>query len=245
MRSAGTRRTGSPSPARRGSWRREHLLGSPEAGRGLLERFLSHETETAASTFVPAAFELSFGLPVAGDCDPASTPDAVAIPLGGTDGEVLHIRGRIDRVDRLPDGRFLITDYKTGSSHPLLKDIVAGKALQLPLYLRAVETLTGMEGVAGSYYTLKRGEIRNKPVFWDNGLKEQFRCFPGGSRSGVEDVRALVETSLAHASRYLKGIRSGCFTPRSDPGPCPGYCDFKTVCRFDSLRLLAATEEVE
>jgi len=222
---------------------KEHLVGSPHVGRGLLERFLAHETKTASSTFVPHAFELSFGLPVAaGTCDPASTPDAVAIPLNGTDGEVVRIRGRVDRIDCLPDGRFLIADYKTGSSHPSLRDIEAGKAFQLPLYLRAVETLTAMQGVAGCYYTLRRGEIRNKPVFWDTSLKEQFKPFSVSSRSGVEDVRALVDTSLAHLSRCLEGIRSGWFAPRSDPGPCPGYCDFKTVCRFDSLRLLATAE---
>lgn len=222
---------------------KEHLVGSPHVGRGLLERFLTHERETASSTFVPHAFELSFGLPVAaGTCDPASTPDAIAIPLNGTDGEVVRIRGRIDRIDRLPDGRFLIADYKTGSSHPSLRDIEAGRAFQLPLYLRAVETLTAMQGVAGCYYTLRRGEIRNKPVFWDASLKEQFKPFSGSSRSGVPDVRALVDTSLAHVSRCLEGIRSGWFAPRSDPGPCPAYCDFKTVCRFDSLRLLATGE---
>ena len=221
---------------------KEHLVGSPHVGRGLLERFLTHETETASSTFVPHAFEFSFGLPVAaGTCDPASTPDAVAIPLNGTDGEVVRIRGRIDRIDRLPDGRFLIVDYKTGS-HPSLRDIEAGKAFQLPLYLRAVETLTAMQGVAGCYYTLRRGEIRNRPVFWDASLKEQFKPFSVSSRSGVADVRALVDASLAHVSRCLEGIRSGWFAPRSDPGPCPGYCDFKTVCRFDSLRLLATAE---
>lgn len=222
---------------------KEHLVGSPHVGRGLLERFLTRERETASSTFVPHAFELSFGLPVAaGTCDPASTPDAIAIPLNGTGGEVVRIRGRIDRIDRLPDGRFLIADYKTGSSHPSLRDIEAGKAFQLPLYLRAVETLTAMQGVAGCYYILRHGEIRNRPVFWDASLKEQFKPFSGSSRSGVADVRALVDTSLAHVSRCLEGIRSGWFAPRSDPGPCPGYCDFKTVCRFDSLRLLATGE---
>jgi len=225
---------------------KEHLVGSPHVGPGLLERFLSHERETASSTFVPHAFELSFGLPVAaGTCDPASTPDAIAIPLNGTDSGVVRIRGRIDRIDRLPDGRFLIADYKTGSSHPSLRDIEAGKAFQLPLYLRAVETLTAMQGVAGCYYILRRREIRNKPVFWDASLKERFKPFSVSSRSSVEDVRALVDTSLAHVSHCLEGIRSGWFAPRSDPGPCPGYCDFKTVCRFDSLRLLAAGEVYE
>ncbi|MCM2465972.1 PD-(D/E)XK nuclease family protein [Methanoculleus oceani] len=217
---------------------KEHLLGSPAAGRGLLERFLRHEAEIAGSGLLPQAFEVSFGLPlVPGEVDAASTTDAVAIPLGG---ETIRLRGRVDRVDVLPDGRFTITDYKTGTSHPGLKDIAAGKALQLPLYLRAVETLTGMEGVAGTYYTLRRGEVRNRPVFWDAGLKDCFACFPGSRQGGVEDVRELVETALFWTKHYLAGIRGGCFPPRSDAGPCPGYCGFKTVCRFDALRLLNA-----
>lgn len=221
---------------------REHLLGSPAAGPGLLERFLRHETELAASGLLPQAFEVSFGLPVSpGEVDPVSTADAVAVPLGG---ETLRLRGRVDRVDVLPDGRFAITDYKTGTSHPALKDILTGRALQLPLYIRAVETLTGMKGVAGTYYTLKRGEVKNRPVFWDAAMKDCFGCFPGSRQSGVEDVRALVENSLARAKEYLAGIRGGCFPPRSDAGSCPDYCGFATVCRFDELRLLSTGGEV-
>ena len=215
---------------------REHLLGSPAAGPGLLERFLRHETELAVSGLLPQAFEVSFGLPVSpGEVDPVSIPDAVAVPLGD---EILRLRGRVDRVDVLPDGRFAITDYKTGTSHPALKDILAGRALQLPLYIRAVETLTGMQGVAGTYYTLRRGEVRNRPVFWDKAMKDCFVCFPGSRQSGVEDVRALVENALGWVEEYLAGIRSGRFPPRSDAGPCPRYCDFATICRFDDLRLL-------
>ncbi|MDN7023804.1 PD-(D/E)XK nuclease family protein [Methanoculleus sp. FWC-SCC1] len=219
---------------------RQHLLGSPEAGAGLLERFLCHEAAIAASGFVPDAFEVSFGLPIVpGTCDPGSTPDAVAVPLGD---EVVRIRGRVDRVDRLPDGRFLVTDYKTGSTHPGLREIASGRALQLPLYLRALETLTGTPGVAGTYYTLRRGTVQNKPVFRDADLATEFAAFPP-SRSGVADVRELVDASLAHVQRYLGGIRSGWFAPRSDPGPCPRYCDFQTVCRFDAMRLLEEEEE--
>ena len=217
---------------------KEHILGSPAAGKGVLERFLLHETDIAASRFVPHAFEVSFGLPlVPGEVDALSTPDAIAIPLGE---ETIRLRGRVDRVDVLTDGRFMITDYKTGSSHPRLRDIEAGRALQLPLYLLAVERLTGMEGVAGTYYTLRRGEVKNQPVFWDAGLQDCFACFPGSQRNGVEDVREVVRTALAWTQRYLSGIRAGCFPPRSDAGPCPAYCGFKTVCRFDALRLITA-----
>ena len=215
---------------------KEHLLGSPAVGRGLLERFLQHEVDTATSRFVPHAFEVSFGLPVVpGEVDAVSTPDTIMIPLGE---ETICLRGRVDRVDVLPEGRFMITDYKTGSSHPRLKDIEAGRALQLPLYLLAVETLTGMEGVAGTYYTLRRGEIRNQPIFWYAGLQDCFACFPGSSRSSVGDIRELVDVTLSWVQRYLSGMRAGRFPPRSDAGPCPAYCGFKTICRFDALRLL-------
>lgn len=220
---------------------KEHLLGSPAVGPGLLERFLRHEAETADAGLLPQAFEVSFGLPVAaGEVDPASIPDAVAIPLGG---ETLRLRGRIDRIDVLPGGRFVVTDYKTGSSRPRLEDVRAGRELQLPLYIRAVETLTGMQGVAGTCYTLRRRKVQNQPVFWDIDLKDCFAWFPGSRRTGVEDVRQLVETSLARVEDHLAGIRAGRFPPRSDADPCPGYCDFKTVCRFERLRLLAAGEE--
>ena len=221
---------------------KEHLLGSPAAGPGLLERFLRHEAAVVGSGLIPQAFEVSFGLPVtAGEADPASVPDAVAIALGcGT----LRLRGRIDRIDLLPGGRFVVTDYKTGSQRPTLGEVVAGRALQLPLYIRAVETLTGMQGIAGTCYTLRRGKVQNRPVFWDKAMKDCFTCFPGSRQSGVGDVRELVEASLARVKEHLAGIRGGRFPPRSDAGPCPGYCGFKTVCRFDSLRLLAAGGEV-
>jgi len=209
---------------------KEHLLGSPSAGRGLLERFLQHEMEIAASGLLPRAFEVSFGLPGA--------PGPVEIPIG--DGTI-RLRGRVDRVDVLPGGRFIITDYKTGSYHPRLSDIAAGKALQLPLYLLAVEKLTGMEGVAGTYYVIRRGEVRNRPVFRAAGLED---CFSGSRRNSLDDVREVVETALSWTERHLAGIRAGRFPPRSDTGSCPGYCGFRTVCRFNPLRLLVAGKEV-
>ena len=110
--------------------------------------------------------------------------------------------------------------------------------------MRAVEILTGMQGVAGTYYTIRRGDVRNRPVFWDKAMKDCFGCFPGSQQSGVEDIRALVEGSLARAGEYLAGIRGGRFPPRSDAGPCPVYCGFKTICRFDGLRLITAGGEV-
>ena len=53
----------------------------------------------------------------------------------------------------------------------------------------------------------------------------------------------LVDASLARVRDYLHGIRNGRFPPRQDAGPCPGYCGFATVCRFDGLREFSSCGE--
>lgn len=206
---------------------KEFLLGSSLAGPGLLERFIENELRLATSPLAPWAFEFSFGL---------SGEDAALIRLHEGSEETILLRGRIDRIDVAPDGVFMITDYKTGRTHRGLADVIAGKALQLPLYIRAVETLTGLTGAAGAYYTLRRDEIQIRPVFWDARRKAHFAVYPATSKSGVEDIHALIDASLARVRDYLRGIQGGRFHPRQDTGPCPAYCGFMTVCRFDALR---------
>ena len=206
---------------------KEFLLGSPLAGPGLLERFIESELRLAASSFSPRVFEFSFGYPAG---------ESLPIRLHGGSEETVLLRGRIDRIDVASDGAFMVIDYKTGSSRPNLKEITAGKALQLPLYIRAVETLTGLSGAAGAYYTLRRGEIRVRPVFWDKDREGHFAGYPVSRRNAVEDVRALVDASLARVEEYLHGIRGGWFPTRQDNDPCPGYCGFATICRYDALR---------
>ncbi len=218
------------------AWRvaKEFLLGSPLAGPGLLERFIESEVRLAASSFSPRVFEFSFGSPAG---------DAVPIRLHEGSEETVLLRGRIDRIDVAPDGAFMVIDYKTGSSRSNLADISAGKALQLPLYIRAVETLTGLPGAAGAYYTLRRGEIRIRPVFWDADRRDHFAGYPVTRKNAIEDVRALVDASLARVGEYLHGIRGGRFPTRQDTSPCPEYCGFATICRYDELREFSSVGE--
>ncbi len=217
---------------------KEFLLGSPLAGPGLLERFIESEMKLAASPLAPRAFEVSFGLPVG-----KGETDAVPIRLGEGPDETILLRGRIDRIDVAPDGVFMVTDYKTGRSHPNLEDVMTGRALQLPLYIRAIETLTGLSGAAGAYYTLRRGEVRARPIFWDAGREEHFAAYTRSRRGAVEDIRALVDASLAQVKDYLCGIRSGRFPPGQGAGSCPVYCGLATICRFDGLREFSSPGE--
>ena len=60
-----------------------------------------------------------------------------------------HLRGRVDRVDRLPDGGYELIDYKTGErkTEAELED-----DLQLALYRLAAREAWDLEAELGSYY---------------------------------------------------------------------------------------------
>ncbi|MCX6699125.1 MAG: PD-(D/E)XK nuclease family protein, partial [Methanomicrobiales archaeon] len=142
------------------------MLGDQHTGPGYFERFLLHETGEADSPLVPSMFEYSFGMETSESDDPSSSPEPVE--LTSSDGERnIFIRGRIDRIDLTPDGFFLIYDYKSGLQHPKAKDIEAGTALQLPLYLLAFEKITGNHGIGGGYYTIRR-EVDRSIVLADS-----------------------------------------------------------------------------
>jgi ATP-dependent helicase/nuclease subunit B len=75
-------------------------------------------------------------------------------PLAG-----ITVHGRVDRIDRLPDGGLAIVDYKTGKP-PSQKAVEEGFALQLGL-LGLIGRAGGFEGVSGEpeafeYWSLQR-----------------------------------------------------------------------------------------
>lgn len=70
--------------------------------------------------------------------------DSVEIEASGTltlsldDGSTFTLRGKADRIERLPDGRCIILDYKSGRI-PSAREVSAGFAPQLPLEIAMVE----------------------------------------------------------------------------------------------------------
>jgi ATP-dependent helicase/DNAse subunit B len=213
------------------------MLGDPRTGPGCFERFLASEILEESSPLVPSRFEFSFGMGTEASDDPASSPEPVE--LASPDGtKNLRIRGRIDRIDITPSGEFLIYDYKSGSTHPKAKDIEAGTALQLPLYLRAFEQITGSHGIGGGYYTIRR-EVERNIVLADTSARDllitRFRPSP--------DFAGTIRHSCDCAFAYIDGIRNGRF-PLPPEEECPNtYCDFRRTCRFDPYRILETGEE--
>jgi ATP-dependent helicase/DNAse subunit B len=158
-----------------------------------------------SALYTPAHFEVSFG----GDK-----------PLDiGIDGIPLLIRGRIDRIDissgEYPSAR--VVDYKTGQ--PTARaDIEDGKAIQLPLYLRAAALLFPLETIVreGVYYNLRE-------VSFDEKNRRLKNC-----PAITEDIGAAVDRACAFAREAAAGIRSGVFPP---PEKCNRFCELQPLCR--------------
>jgi len=214
------------------------MTGSPGTGPGIFTRFLQKETDEESSPLVPAFFELTFGMRRDENDDPASIPDPVEISAGeGT--EPIRIKGRVDRIDITPDGRFAIYDYKTGSQIATRNEIASGKALQIPLYLLAYEKISGNTGVLGGYYRIRR-EVENRIVLLDDAGRD---LVISTNPRLTKDFRTALLTSLKYSAGYIQRIRAGSFPlPAEEKCPNP-YCEFSTICRFDPSRIFSSTEE--
>jgi DNA helicase-2/ATP-dependent DNA helicase PcrA len=114
-----------------------------------------------------------------------------------------HVRGRVDRVDRLPDGGHELIDYKTGqrkSEADLESD------LQLALYRLAAREAWGLEAGTGSYYYVLDGDKVAAPVRPD-------------------DAERVERTVL----QVGEGILGQDFEPRPSPTVC-SWCDYRLIC---------------
>jgi hypothetical protein len=167
--------------------------------RADLMRFLDIDEAFRASTgAVPAEFEANL---------PGETVSGVTL------------RGKVDRIDRTPDGqRAWIIDYKTGSTKDFLRIKVdplrGGTKLQLPAYLSAAGDAT--EAAALYWFITHRGgfdriEFENTP--------ENIRRFEETVAAIVEGVRAGVFPAVSGSVDEYRGGWDNC-----------GFCDFNRIC---------------
>jgi ATP-dependent helicase/DNAse subunit B len=153
--------------------------------------------------FIPYQYEVPFGL--------EGRP-----PLSVSDGpDRFLLRGYIDRVDRTPDGRLRIIDYKTGGPSAYGKNaLTEGKKLQLPLYALAARDALGLgEPAEGFYWHIGRAE--------PSGLS--LRNFEGGPEGAMH-------VAAEKAWEAVRGARAGHFAPRAPEGGCPSYCPAAGFC---------------
>jgi RecB family exonuclease len=174
-----------------------------------VDLFVEFESQRPPS--VPVAFEVGFGVPEDGE-EPLAQADPVAIPLGK--GEHFLLRGKIDRIDRLPDGTYEVIDYKTGrfDRAKWQGTFRGGGMLQHALY-----------GIAA---TVLLRRLEPKPSV-ARGVYE----FPSG-RGGGERVEKQPPSPAALAtvlSDLFDVMARGGFVSAHDNAACRS-CDFTRAC---------------
>ena len=168
--------------------------------QGMLSRTIMALYEVSAG-FTPLYFEARFGM------------GQPALLLQTENGEI-RLHGYIDRVDRGPDGRLRVVDYKAGGSPISPRHLEEGRRLQLPLYALAARDALGLGRVSGGFY-------------WHIGRAEasslKLESYPGG-------VEAAFTQAVEHASAYVRDIRAGKFQPHPPSDGCPSYCPASAFC---------------
>ncbi len=123
--------------------------------------------------------------------------------------------GRIDRMDKLPDGRIVITDYKTGKPQ---SQEDADASLQLSIYAVAAREKWNYRAEHLVFYNLEE----NSAVITRRGELEL-----QGAQARIAEVAA--------------NIAAGKFDPKPSFGVCR-LCAYRSLCPATEKRLSAATK---
>jgi ATP-dependent helicase/nuclease subunit B len=168
----------------------------------------------AYGNWLPRYFELSFGLPLDEDHDPASLPDPIVI-----DGRFM-LRGAVDVIEEHQDGSALrVTDHKTGKNRTTGKTVLGGgRILQPVLYSMAIEQALGRPVASGRlFYCTTAGGFAEREI----PLNDVTR------RAGLEALE-IVD----------RAIELGFLPAAPDERVC-AWCDFRPICGPDQERRVA------
>jgi DNA helicase-2/ATP-dependent DNA helicase PcrA len=114
-----------------------------------------------------------------------------------------RVRGRVDRVDRLPGGNHELIDYKTGERK---SEAALENDLQLALYRVAAREDWDLEASVCSYYYVLDADKVAAPI-------------------GPDDAERVERTVL----EVGEGVLGQDFEPRPAPTTC-SWCDYRLIC---------------
>jgi len=178
--------------------------------RADLREMLRRATEEA--TWVPAHFELSFGLTERRERDPRSIDAPAVLDCG------IQLRGSIDLVERREGGALRATDYKTGKARAVDGTIIGGgETLQPVLYALTLEKLFPEQRIDSGrlYYCTSIGEFKEVTIPLDDEAR---------------DAAALVAKTVGEA------LENG-FLPAAPAARGCEWCDYRPVCGpYEELR---------
>jgi len=178
--------------------------------RADLRELLRRATEE--TTWIPAHFELSFGLTERRERDPRSIDEPAVLDCG------IRLRGSIDLVERREGGGLRATDYKTGKARAVDGMIIGGgETLQPVLYALTLEKLFPDQRVDSGrlYYCTSVGEFKEVTILLDDE-----------ARAAATEVAKTVGDAL----------EKGFFPAAPAPRGCE-WCDYRPVCGpYEELR---------
>jgi ATP-dependent helicase/DNAse subunit B len=171
--------------------------------KATLRDWFQREIETSRGA-VPAHFELAFGVSRDAAAGEPHMTEPLAIDLG--DGRTLRVSGKIDRIDRRPDGTLVLRDYKTGRAPRDDGGLFrGGKQLQIPFYILAAARM-----------------------FPETPVVEAFLDYvDGGRQVGLDPALVHSESFRALLRGLVDAIARGHFV--QEPTACE-WCDYKSVC---------------
>jgi len=149
----------------------------------------------------------------------------------------LALKLRLDRVDRLSDGSFLVIDYKTGDVSPNLWEMPRPDDVQLPLYAGfALQRET--QPLGGLVFAKVRA---GKRCFAGRVGDAKGLLLPGAGASCALVKRKLEVEDLLEWRDYIERMALDFIEGRADVDPreFPATCDscgLQAVCRIAELR---------
>ena len=152
----------------------------------------------------------------------AGRKPVIAEEFGEAEVAGVTLFGKVDRIDRLSDGRLAIVDYKTGQA-PAKKAVAEGFALQLGL-LSLIARDGGFKGIKGEAGAHEYWSLAKK-----NG-RIGYRQSPDGD----DGAEAFVERAYVHfaqvAEKWLLGTEP--FEAKLNPAYAP-YEDYDQLMRLE------------
>jgi len=172
-----------------------------------------------SSGWIPAHFEVSFGVSNQAQRDPAGFSEP-AIISGG-----FRLRGIVDLIEhRASDANLRVTDHKSGEDRttgPL--EIGGGETLQPALYSLAIESLMKKPVTEGRlYYCTAAG-----------GFSERVVPLTPRTRQRAEEVLQIIDDAVAHP-----------FFPPAPREKICRWCDFQMVCGpYEEIRAMGKDQK--